>query len=131
MAGPRHYAVDRGAGGGSPPVHAAPRTPLRSTMDPVQWTGRAGGRAAVHGGPRAGAGAGRRRRRHGRPRRARSGGAAGRGETSRGHGQGRRDTTSAMASSPPRNDEVKEKLDGGACGGGFSKAAARARRVGG
>ena len=75
-----------------------------------------GRRAAVHGGPRAGA-----ERRGGRraavaplaPPGARRGGDSGRGEASQGHRRGRHDEANAMTASPPRNDDGKEKLDGG------------------
>ena len=44
---------------------------------------------------------------------ARRGGGSGRGEASQGHRRGRHDEANAMTASPPRNDDGKEKLDGG------------------
>ncbi|XP_021317784.1 glycine-rich cell wall structural protein-like [Sorghum bicolor] len=128
-------AVDRGRGGG-PPVHGGPGEALAAAWTESTWTGRTRPWAAVHRGPRAGAGAGACA---GAPAggggamgaaRSFGGGAAGHGGACRGHGRGRRDTTSAMASSPPRNDEVKEKLDGGGFdGGGASLARTVAARI--
>ncbi|XP_021307035.1 alanine and glycine-rich protein-like [Sorghum bicolor] len=116
-------AVDRGWGGG-PPVHGGPGEALAAAWTESTWTGRTRRWAAVHRVPRAGAGAGACA---GAPA---GGGAAGHGGACRGHGRGRRDTTSAMASSPPRTDEVKEKLDGGSFdGGGASLARTVAARI--
>ena len=88
-----------------------------------RWTGRAG---AVGRGPRWTAhrsgrvrgleAAGRRderRWRHWRRAGARRCGDAGHEKARQGHGRARLDATSAMAGLPPRNDEGKEKLDGG------------------
>ena len=118
-----------GARGRGAVVHGGPRLrerALAAAWTRSMWTGVRGGRpprwtARRNGGER-------RRRRHDRPRRARSGGAAGHGGTSGGHGWGRLDTASAMAGLPPRNDEGKEKLDGGARGDGCRRRVFERRR---
>ena len=127
-----------GAGqGGHGPWRTAPTERRRRVRGPGPRRPAARGRrAAVHGGPRAGAG----RAQAGGGRRAAvaplaplgapGGGARGLGWPSRGHGRARLGETSTMTASPPRDDDGDEKLDGGGFdGGGASLARTAAARI--
>ena len=131
LAGPRRCAVDRGGASG-PPVQGGSGKARGGVGRVHGGPAVRGQQAAVHGGPRAGAGevAGRRGERrwcHGRGGGARRCGDAGHEKARQGHGRAWLDTTSAMAGSPPRNDQGKEKLDGG--GADSTKTAAALRNT--